>query len=146
MSAETPTRASGRGRWPLGLLLIAGLGWFGFSAFNDSLATYTHDFEQVRSQPDQLLQVPGRIDRNVAQQYDQQGGWFTFTMLDVATGTQTLPVKTRQVKPGNFDEASQVVCIGKYHDEFFEASKILVKCPSKERAKMVGEGSAGTAK
>ena len=35
------------------------------------------------------------------------------------------------MKPGNFNEATQVVAIGRYRDGVLEAEKLLVKCPSK---------------
>jgi cytochrome c-type biogenesis protein CcmE len=34
-------------------------------------------------------------------------------------------------KPGNFEQAESVVCIGVFKDGIFEAKDILVKCPSK---------------
>jgi cytochrome c-type biogenesis protein CcmE len=35
------------------------------------------------------------------------------------------------VKPGNFEEAVQIVAVGTYHQGVFEAEQLLVKCPSK---------------
>jgi cytochrome c-type biogenesis protein CcmE len=35
------------------------------------------------------------------------------------------------VKPGNFEEAVQIVAIGRYQDDAFHAEQLLVKCPSK---------------
>ena len=35
------------------------------------------------------------------------------------------------VKPGNFEEATQIVAIGSYSDGAFHANQLLVKCPSK---------------
>ena len=34
-------------------------------------------------------------------------------------------------KPGNFEQATEVVCVGKYENGSFYAKEILVKCPSK---------------
>jgi cytochrome c-type biogenesis protein CcmE len=34
-------------------------------------------------------------------------------------------------KPGNFDQATSVVCVGKYETDAFYADKLLIKCPSK---------------
>ena len=34
-------------------------------------------------------------------------------------------------KPGNFDQASHVVCVGKYNNGVFVAKELLIKCPSK---------------
>ncbi|MFH2036524.1 MAG: cytochrome c maturation protein CcmE, partial [Candidatus Zixiibacteriota bacterium] len=35
------------------------------------------------------------------------------------------------VVPGNFDQATSIVAVGKPGDEGFIADKLLVKCPSK---------------
>jgi cytochrome c-type biogenesis protein CcmE len=42
-----------------------------------------------------------------------------------------MPVTFTGSKPGNFDQAEKVVVIGRYHEGVFQASQILVKCPSK---------------
>jgi cytochrome c-type biogenesis protein CcmE len=38
------------------------------------------------------------------------------------------------VIPGNFDQAVSVVAIGKFAGDHFEATQLLVKCPSKYQA------------
>lgn len=121
-----------RRRWWIGLAVIVALAWFGFGAFRQSLATYTHDFTKVTANPGQLLQVPGVVDKAAPQEHGRDG--FSFTILDVETHTQRLRVHSQRVKPGNFDNASQVVCIGTYNADkgLFEARQLLVKCPSKE--------------
>ena len=35
------------------------------------------------------------------------------------------------VKPGNFEQATEIVAIGQYQNGGFEADQLLVKCPSK---------------
>ena len=37
----------------------------------------------------------------------------------------------RPQKPGNFDQATEIVCKGQYKAGKFHASELLVKCPSK---------------
>ena len=34
-------------------------------------------------------------------------------------------------KPGNFEQATEVVCVGRYTNGKFHAKELLVKCPSK---------------
>jgi cytochrome c-type biogenesis protein CcmE len=41
-------------------------------------------------------------------------------------------------KPGNFDQATYVVCVGQYKNEKFYANNILVKCPSKYQEEGAG--------
>lgn len=45
-----------------------------------------------------------------------------------------MPVVYRGVIPGNFDQATSIVAIGKYTGGHFEAEQLLVKCPSKYQA------------
>jgi len=35
------------------------------------------------------------------------------------------------IKPGNFEEATEIVAVGSYRDGSFYADQLLVKCPSK---------------
>ena len=52
-----------------------------------------------------------------------------FTMVEEDGDTMT--VLYEGVKPGNFEEAVQIVAVGTYREGFFEAEQLLVKCPSK---------------
>jgi cytochrome c-type biogenesis protein CcmE len=74
------------------------------------------------------VQVMGEI---LAQQtsYDARSGSFSFFIID-ANGDR-MKVVYDGTKPGNFDQATSVVCIGRYADEVFHADKLLIKCPSK---------------
>ena len=47
---------------------------------------------------------------------------------------KVMPVEYRGVIPGNFDQAVSIVAIGQYQGDHFEASQLLVKCPSKYQA------------
>ncbi len=42
-----------------------------------------------------------------------------------------MPVLYAGVKPGNFEEATEIVAVGSYSDGAFHAEQLLVKCPSK---------------
>ncbi|MBL0742196.1 cytochrome c maturation protein CcmE domain-containing protein [Chryseolinea lacunae] len=54
---------------------------------------------------------------------------FSFIMID-ETGKEQL-VQYAQPMPADFLRSEKVVVIGSYHDDAFNASKILLKCPSK---------------
>lgn len=138
--SELPRKPADRRKYWLGLVVIAGLSTFGFSSFKNSMATYTMDFAQVRSSPGQMMQVPGVVDKSVKPRYDTAAGTFVFGILDVETRSQRMTVVSRQVKPSNFDQASQVVCIGTFAGDVFEARQLLVKCPSKEVEKLQAAG------
>jgi len=45
-----------------------------------------------------------------------------------------MPVVYHGVIPGNFDQATMVVAIGRYQEGRFLAEQLLVKCPSKYQA------------
>jgi cytochrome c-type biogenesis protein CcmE len=46
-------------------------------------------------------------------------------------GLKQIKVSYQGVKPGNFDQATEIVAIGEYQQGVFEADQLLVKCPSK---------------
>lgn len=71
--------------------------------------------------------------------YDSETGSFTFFITD-DTGDR-MKVIYGGTKPGNFDQATSVVCIGRYSDEAFHAEKLLVKCPSKYQDQMLEPGA-----
>jgi cytochrome c-type biogenesis protein CcmE len=52
-----------------------------------------------------------------------------FAMVDEDGNTMT--VHYNGVKPGNFEEAVQIVAVGSYSEGVFHAEQLLVKCPSK---------------
>jgi cytochrome c-type biogenesis protein CcmE len=47
---------------------------------------------------------------------------------------EVLPVEYKGVIPGNFDQATSIVAIGRYDNGTFAAEQLLVKCPSKYQA------------
>ena len=53
----------------------------------------------------------------------------------------SLPVQYGGTKPGNFDQADQVVVIGRYQEGVFLADQLLVKCPSKYQGSAAGDSS-----
>ena len=74
------------------------------------------------------VQVKGFLDlTNIGYNMDKQ--LLTFTLTD--SSGERLPVVYAGVKPGNFEQAKEVVAIGHYDGNEFKASKLLVKCPSK---------------
>jgi cytochrome c-type biogenesis protein CcmE len=62
----------------------------------------------------------------------QEEQYLSFRLRD-AKG-EVLPVEYKGVIPGNFDQATSIVAIGRYTDGKFAAEQLLVKCPSKYQA------------
>ena len=57
---------------------------------------------------------------------------FNFKLAD-AKGEE-FHVVYKGVKPSNFEQATEVVAIGRFNNGIFEAEQLLVKCPSKYEA------------
>lgn len=74
------------------------------------------------------VQVMGDI-LNQQTSYDSQAGSFSFYITDV--NGDKMKVIYDGTKPGNFDQATSVVCVGRYTQDAFHADKLLIKCPSK---------------
>jgi cytochrome c-type biogenesis protein CcmE len=83
------------------------------------------------------VQVMGEILSDQSN-YDTQAGAFSFFITD-ANGDK-MKVVYDGTKPGNFDQATSVVCVGRYANDEFHAEKLLIKCPSKyqDQAKKTG--------
>ena len=85
----------------IGGVLIAGFVAFGATSFKKNITPYVGFEEAQRSAS--RVQVAGH------------------TMRVLYHGT----------KPGNFEEAKQIVAVGTYDGDAFQAEQLLVKCPSK---------------
>ena len=108
-----------------GVLIVAFLA-YGATSFKSNLTPYVsfHEAEQSGKQ----VQVAGSLVDG-STQYVDASKELTFTMADAEGGT--LQVLYKGVKPGNFEEATQIVAIGSFHNGAFHAEQLLVKCPSK---------------
>ena len=107
-------------------------------------ATPYVDFENARSM-NKKVQVMGKVDKASAN-YDEKTGVFSFYIIN--EDGDEMRVDYDGTKPGNFEQAESVVCVGKYKSGVFEADNLLVKCPSKyqgeeyqEEVKSWGKGA-----
>jgi cytochrome c-type biogenesis protein CcmE len=83
-------------------------------------------FKQAR-ETQSTVQVHGTMAPATAH-YD--GKALVFRLKDTQS-TEEMDIVYTDVKPGNFDQARDVVAIGSFRDGVFHAEKLLVKCPSK---------------
>ena len=116
----------------LGAALLVGFAGFSLAAFRTNLQPYL-TFAEARSPAAavRVVQVAGGLEKG-SSNYDEKSSRLHFTLVDPATQA-TLRVRYEGLRPANFDDAISIVAIGRYDaggDEF-EASKLLVKCPSK---------------
>lgn len=113
--------------WTLaGVALIVAFVAFGAGAFKSSLTPYV-GFEAARSSRT-AVQVAGSLVPD-STRFDHEQGALIFALAD--DSGDTLSVSYKGMKPGNFEEATQIVAIGRFNGSALEAERLLVKCPSK---------------
>ena len=110
----------------IGIIIIAVFTVFGALSFRKSLTPYV-TFEEAK-EADAAVQVIGKVVPGESS-YDTTTHLFYFTLEDAEGGI--LNVVFDGTKPANFEQATDVVAIGRYQNERFVANQILVKCPSK---------------
>jgi cytochrome c-type biogenesis protein CcmE len=108
-----------------GVLVVAFLA-YGTTSFKSNLTPYV-SFEEA-AQTARKVQVAGGLVENSTKYVDETAE-LHFAMFD--DDGNTLTVHYKGVKPGNFEEAVQIVAVGSYQEGVFEAEQLLVKCPSK---------------
>jgi cytochrome c-type biogenesis protein CcmE len=116
----------------LGLALLAVAVGFGVSSFKKSVTPYISFAEAKHSSG--LVQVNGILaNKNYVLKRNEQ--YLEFDLKD--SKGEVMKVEYRGVIPGNFDQATSIVAIGRYANdhERFQAEQLLVKCPSKYQAK-----------
>ena len=113
----------------LALILLAVAAVFGISSFKKSMTPYISFSEARRSAG--MVQVNGVL---AAKNYvlKRQEQYLEFSLKD--SQGEVMRVEYRGVIPGNFDQATSIVAIGRYTGDHFEADQLLVKCPSKYQA------------
>jgi len=126
-------------KYVVGLVVIIAFGIWGTSSFFKSTVQYVSIAEAAKS--DRTIQVMGKIDFDQVR-YDQDDSQLEFVIYDAeaeSKGTADhLKVVYSGTVPGNFEQATSVVLKGQSNDDGdFEASQMLVKCPSKYQ----GDGS-----
>jgi len=108
----------------VGLLAVATV--VGVTSFKKTVTPYIAFSEARRATG--LVQVNGALaDKNYVANKDEQ--YLEFRLKDEKG--EIMPVQYRGVIPGNFDQATMIVAIGRYKGDHFEAEQLLVKCPSK---------------
>jgi cytochrome c-type biogenesis protein CcmE len=111
----------------LALVLVA-VG-IGVTSFKKTVTPYISFAEARKSSG--LVQVNGVLaDKAYVLKPDDQ--YLSFRLKDEQG--EVLPVEYHGVVPGNFDQATSIVAIGRYDTGTFQAEQLLVKCPSKYQA------------
>ncbi|MCI0404756.1 MAG: cytochrome c maturation protein CcmE [candidate division Zixibacteria bacterium] len=121
-----------KARYIIALVIIMGFIIYGAVSLKTSLTPYV-SFAEAKSSP-QTVQVMGELEKS-ATRYDTTAGLLYFTLKDKQG--DVLEISYKGVRPGNFDQATQIVAIGNYKAQVFEADQLLVKCPSKYQGEEV---------
>ena len=121
-----------KARYIIALVIIFGFVIYGAVSLKTSLTPYV-SFAEAKSSP-QTVQVMGKLEKS-ATRYDTTAGLLYFTLKD--KHGDLLEVSYKGVRPGNFDQATQIVAIGDYREKVFQADQLLVKCPSKYQGEEV---------
>lgn len=130
---EGGTLLVNRGKILIGLLvLIAGLGYFGFMAFDSATVYYytVGELNEIGPTPDgELVRVSGKLEASSFRR-DDSSTLARFTLTD---GNETLLAVHNGVLPDLFfNEHSDIILEGGYGPEgVFESQTVIVRCPSK---------------
>ncbi len=120
----------------IGAVAIAGFVVFGATSFKKNITPYV-GFEEAHHASGRV-QVAGELVQG-SSRYLEASQELEFTMRDPEG--RTMLVRYHGTKPGNFEEAKQVVAVGSWHDGAFVAEQLLVKCPSKYQGLEESQGS-----
>ncbi len=112
-----------------GIVIVAAI-VFGAMSFMESNVEYTDFQSAVRTH--KKVQVKGEWDKAKSSSFDAARTQFTFYMTDDKGREER--VVFDGAKPNNFELANAVVVKGRYQDDYFHATEILTKCPSKYEA------------
>lgn len=113
----------------IGIIIIAVAIGTIFTTLN-STSTYA-SFTEAAKEPESEFHVVGKLNKQKETIYDPQinANLFTFYMID--NQGKECKVQLHKNKPQDFERSEQIVLIGKMKGDAFEASDILMKCPSK---------------
>lgn len=100
-------------------------------SFSEATVKHVSIAEALRS-PGKTVQVPGAIDKSTVRfRLVNAQPELRFDITDLQGGSERMTVVYRKPRPENFHNATRVEAIGRFQDGVFEATTLLVKCPSK---------------
>lgn len=107
-------------------------------------STYSN-FTEAMENPGKEYHVVGQLNKEAEMSYNPEvdANLFSFSMFDNDSVEQR--VHFAGSKPQDFERSEQIVLVGKYENDSFQASKILMKCPSKYNDGQEGEMQEFTA-
>lgn len=112
--------------YAVGAVLVVAFLAYGTTSFKSNLTPYVSFAEAANLA--RKVQVAGGLVENSTEYLDESQE-LRFTIVE--ENGDTMVVHYDGIKPGNFEEAVQIVAVGRYGDGVFYAEQLLVKCPSK---------------
>ncbi len=121
------------------VIILAAMAW-GISSFLGTTVQYVSIAEARTA--DRTVQVLGKIDTEQVK-YNSAESRLEFAIYDPQAANkvnaESMHIVYYGTVPGNFDQATSVVCKGVNKEEGFVADKLLVKCPSKYQGEVSEE-------
>ena len=116
------------------LLVVIALGMGAILSMYGDSSSYVSFAEAQKLQKE--VHVVGQLVQPDSILYEplENPNYFTFLLEDEESKTKKIIY--RNAKPNDFDKSEKVVVVGKMNGANFEASNILLKCPSKYEAEI----------
>jgi cytochrome c-type biogenesis protein CcmE len=94
-------------------------------------ASSYENFSVANENPGKEFHIVGTLNKTKEKYFDpkKDANYFTFYLIDDKGEEQK--VVYHAPEPADFERSEKIVIIGKMDGDHFEASKILLKCPSK---------------
>lgn len=94
-------------------------------------ASSYENFSVAAENPGKEFHIVGTLNKTKEKYFDpkKDANYFTFFLIDDKGVEQK--VVYHAPEPADFERSEKIVIIGKMDGDHFEASKILLKCPSK---------------
>ena len=89
------------------------------------------DFSTARKNPNEMYQIIGKLNKNKEIKYDSTLSNLSLSFFLTDNKKNDCKVIYYGAKPNDFTKLDQVVVTGKMNDSVFEATEMLLKCPSK---------------
>ena len=121
------------------VIILVAMAW-GISNFMGTTVQYVSIAEARTA--NRTVQVLGKIDTEQVK-YNSTDSRLEFAIYDPQAkekaNAESMHIVYYGTVPGNFDQATSVVCKGVNKEEGFVAEKLLVKCPSKYQGEVTEE-------
>ena len=93
-------------------------------------STYA-SFRIAGEHPSKTYHVVGKLNKEKPQDYNPHADANLFSFYLVDNEGEEQKVVLQKAKPQDFDKSEQIVVVGKMNAGSFQASDVLMKCPSK---------------